>query len=90
METPMTRLTRTAGHALAAVLAALSMAATAEAGGRGKDYFVQDYQFKQPMNGFSGHQGNYYCDFVKLPNRKCDANGNNCKIVSWTLRQTCS
>ena len=86
----MTRSILNTALALAAVLVPLSMTASAEAGGRGKDYFVQDYQFKQPMNGFSGHQGNYYCDFMKLPNRKCDANGNNCKIVSWTLRQTCS
>jgi hypothetical protein len=85
----MTRSIRNATLVLAAILAPLSMIATAEAGGRGKEHFVQDYTFKQPMNGFSGHQGNYYCDFVKLPQRRCDANGNNCKIVAWTLRQTC-
>jgi len=84
----MTRSIRTAGLVLAAALASLSAIATAEARG-GKEHFVQDYIFKQPMNGFSGRQGNYYCDYVKLPNRQCDANGNHCKIVSWTLRQTC-
>ncbi len=81
---------RTAGLTLAAVAATVSLVGAAEAGGRGKDMFVEDYNFKKPMNGFTGHQGNYWCDYVKLPNRKCDANGNNCKIVSWTLRQTCS
>lgn len=84
----MIRSIRTVSLALAAVLVPLSMAATAEARG-GKEHFVQDYTFKKPMNGYSGQQGSYYCDYVKLPNRKCDANGNNCKIISWTLRQTC-
>ena len=79
---------RTAGLALAAVAATLSITGAAQARG-GKEHFSEDYTFKQPMNGFSGRQGNYYCDYIKLPNRKCDANGNNCKIVSWTLRQTC-
>jgi hypothetical protein len=77
--------------AIAAFAATISIAGAgaAQAGGRGKDMYVQDYNFKKPMNGYSGHQGNYWCDYVKLPNRQCDANGNNCKIVSWTLRQTC-
>jgi hypothetical protein len=71
-----------------AIAALVSLTAGAQARG-GKEHFVQDYTFKQPMNGFSGRQGNYYCDFVKLPNRQCDVSGNNCRIVSWTLRQTC-
>lgn len=41
------------------------------------------------MHGYSGHSGNYYCDYQRLPNRKCDASGQNCKIVSWTLQQIC-
>lgn len=88
MEIIMTRTIRNAALALAAVLVPLTLVSGAEARG-GKEHFVQDYTFKQPMNGFSGRQGNYYCDYVKLPNRQCDANGNNCKIISWTLRQTC-
>lgn len=84
----MTFSIRTVTIALVAVLAPLAMIDGAQARG-GKEHFVQDYTFKKPMNGFSGRQGDYYCDYVKLPNRVCDANGNNCKIVSWTLRQTC-
>ena len=83
----MTLSIRTVTLALAAVLVPLALISGAEA--RGKEHFVQDYTFKKPMNGYSGRQGEYYCDYVKLPNRVCDANGNNCKIVSWTLRQTC-
>ena len=83
----MTRSIRTMVLGFAAVLVPFTMVTSAQAGG--KDHYVQDYQFKKPMNGYTGRQGAYYCDFVKLPNRKCDANGNNCKIVGWTLRQTC-
>lgn len=54
---------------------------------RGKDHIVRDYKFDKPMNGYSGHAGAYYCDFIKIPNRTCTASG--CKITSWTLRQTC-
>ena len=70
-------------------LALLSLTPVVIAGGRGKDFYVEEYQFKKPMNGYTGRQGNYWCDYVKVPNRKCDSKGNNCKIVSWTLRQTC-
>jgi hypothetical protein len=80
---------RSVGLAIAAIAMTFAPIADAEAGGRGKEHFVQDYTFKKPMNGFSGRQGNYYCDYIKHPNRQCDANGNNCRIVSWTLRQTC-
>ena len=85
----MTRTVRNAALALAALAAPIAMTAAAEAGGRSKEHFVQDYTFKKPMNGYSGRQGEYYCDYIKLPNRVCDANGNNCRIASWTLRQTC-
>lgn len=79
--------------AIAAVAAASAMigATGAEARG-GKEIFVQDYQFKKPMHGYSGRAGNYYCDYVRLPERKCvvSAGGReSCKIVGWTLRQTC-
>lgn len=63
----------------------------AEARG-GKEHFVQDYQFKKPMHGYSGRAGNYYCDYVRLPERRCmvTAGGQErCKVVGWTLRQTC-
>ena len=64
-------------------------AGTAEAGGRGKELYIETYTFDKPMHGYSGHSGNYYCDYQRLPNRKCDASGQNCKIVSWTLQQIC-
>ncbi len=70
-----------------AAVAIIALAPAALAGRKG--FYVQDYTFKKPMNGYTGRQGNYWCDYVKLPNRKCDANGNNCRITSWTLRQTC-
>lgn len=65
---------------------------TANARGGAKEIFVQDYQFSKPMHGYSGHSGNYYCDYQRLPNRKCmiTASGReSCKIVSWTLREMC-
>jgi hypothetical protein len=44
------------------------------------------------MHGYSGHSGNYYCDYQRLPNRKCSINANgteSCRIVGWTLREMC-
>lgn len=77
--------------AAAAVTAAFA-ANPAEAGGRGKEIFVQDYQFNKAMHGYSGHAGAYYCDYQRLPKRKCviTASGaESCKIVGWTLREMC-
>ncbi|MGL4397999.1 MAG: hypothetical protein ACRCS9_15795 [Hyphomicrobium sp.] len=82
--------------ALAAAVATLAGASvlastTAEARG-GKEVFVQEYNFKRSMHGYSGHSGNYYCDYQRLPQRRCviTANGGeSCKIVGWTLRQMC-
>lgn len=79
--------------AIAAVSAsALTVGTTAEAAGRGKDLYVQDYNFDRPMHGYSGHSGAFYCDYQRLPQRKCsvDRNGNeSCQIVGWTLREMC-
>lgn len=64
----------------------------AYAGGGAKEFFVQDYKFAKPMHGYSGHSGNYYCDYQRLPNRVCATNANgteSCKIVGWTLREMC-
>lgn len=77
--------------ALAAVIATVAGASlfpTAAEAGR-KQLYLETYQFKKPMHGYSGHSGNYYCDYQRLPNRRCNANGTNCKIVSWTLQQIC-
>lgn len=86
-------LNRTAlvATALAAVTGALLAATPAMAQG-GKEYFVQDYKVATPMHGYSGQAGSYYCDYQRLPDRKCtiSANGKeSCKIVGWTLRQHC-
>jgi hypothetical protein len=70
---------------------ALFTGSPAEARG-GKDVYVQTYQFSKPMHGYSGHSGNYYCDYQRIPNRKCSVDGSGherCKIVSWTLREMC-
>lgn len=79
--------------AIAAVaVGALVSVTSAQAGGGSKEFFVQDYKFKKAMHGYSGHSGNYFCDYQRLPDRKCslDRNGNeHCKIVGWTLRQMC-
>lgn len=75
----------------AAATTAMIGATGAEARG-GKEHFVQDYQFAKPMHGYSGRAGNYYCDYVRLPDRRCTVTAGGqerCKVVGWTLRQTC-
>jgi hypothetical protein len=76
----------------AAGTTAMIGASNAEARGGGKEHFVQDYHFKKPMHGYSGRAGDYYCDYIRLPERRCmvTASGQErCKVVGWTLRQTC-
>ena len=83
----------TALAAVATLASALAVSGSAaHARGGAKELFVQDYQFAKPMHGYSGHSGNYYCDYQRLPNRKCFVNANgteSCKIVGWTLREMC-
>jgi hypothetical protein len=77
--------------AAAAILTIIAATSTAYARGS-KDVYIQDYQFAKPMHGYSGHSGNYYCDYQRLPNRKCFVNAGGtetCKIVGWTLREMC-
>lgn len=71
--------------------AALVSASAANAGGGAKEVFVQDYKFAKPMHGYSGHSGNYFCDYQRLPDRKCVVVGGveRCTIVGWTLREMC-
>ena len=79
------------GAILASGLAGLLSTPAAEARGA-KEFYVQDYQFDQPMKGYEGQAGSYYCSYQRLPNRVCtyDSNGNErCKIKGWTLRQHC-
>jgi hypothetical protein len=74
------------------VLLTSAIATAAFAKGGGKEFYSQDYQFDQPMSGYEGQAGNYYCSYQRLPNRVCttDANGNErCKVQGWTLRQHC-
>lgn len=75
----------------AAVLAIAGGSITSANAGDGKEVFVQDYKFKKPMHGYSGHAGNYYCDYQRLPERRCMVVGGveKCKIVGWTLREMC-
>lgn len=72
-----------------ASIAAASFAPTSAEARSGKQIYLETYSFKKPMHGYSGHSGNYYCDYQRLPVRKCDASGQNCQIVSWTLQQIC-
>lgn len=80
--------------ALAAAFAAFAgstvlASSDANAGSRGRQLYLETYTFSKPMHGYSGHAGNQYCDYQRLPQRKCDASGQNCKIVAWTLQEIC-
>ncbi len=72
-----------------ATVAGISLATTSAQAGNGRQLYIETYNFKKPMHGYSGHAGNYYCDYQRLPQRRCDSSGNNCKIVGWTLQQIC-
>jgi hypothetical protein len=89
----MIRLSTSFSFALAAAIAAGTafVSVTPAEARKGKDVYVQDYKFKKPMHGYSGHSGAYYCDYQRLPVRKCSYAGGveKCKIVGWTLRQMC-
>lgn len=69
-----------------------AVCSAAFAKGGGKEFYSQDYQFNQPMKGYEGQAGNYYCSYQRLPNRVCStsSNGNErCRVQGWTLRQYC-
>ena len=69
-----------------------AFAAPAFAGGKGRDVYMQDYQFDGPTHGYEGRAtGGYYCSYQRLSNRQCKVvNGKEvCKIKGWTLRQIC-
>ncbi len=89
----MTKLSN--AFAIAAAVAALagaSFATTAANAGGGKGVYVETYSSRKPLHGYSGQSGNYYCDYQRLPQRKCVINANgteSCKIVGWTLREMC-
>jgi hypothetical protein len=90
----MTSFANTLSLALASITlaAAVALSGSAAYARGGKDVYVQTYQFAKPMHGYSGQSGSYYCDYQRLPNRKCFVNASgteSCKIVSWTLREMC-
>jgi hypothetical protein len=70
-----------------ALTAGVFGALPAEAGGRGKEYFSQNYVTKQPLHGYEGRAGDYYCSYVRIPVHKM-ING-RMKVVAWTLQQHC-
>jgi hypothetical protein len=80
----------------AGVLAAPGL--PAEARSRGDtNWSSVSIETQGPTRGYSGFlrigPRNYYCDYQRIPNRQCtiDGRGNErCRIVSWTLKQSCS
>lgn len=91
----MTKMLGTAvacGALLAAALPTLLSSTAAEARGGGKEFLSEDFQFDEPVKGYEGRAGDYYCSYQRLPNRVCviDAGGNErCQVKGWTLRQYC-
>lgn len=78
--------------AAAATLASAFLVSADTASARGKEFFVEEYQVSKPLHGYSGHAGAYYCDYQRLPRRKCtySASGQqSCRIVGWTVREMC-
>lgn len=72
----------------AAIVSVTSMSQTSAHAGSGKEYFSQTYQFKQPMKGVEGRQGNYYCSYRNQPIYKQLPNGKSV-IVGYELFQHC-
>jgi hypothetical protein len=67
--------------ALASVLAS----GPSDARGKSRRVYIQEYNFKQPMDGLEGHEGGGFCSYQRIPIRKCNPAG-QCKVVGWTLR----
>ena len=76
-----------------AVLLGWSSVLVSPADAKGRGYYSQDFEFDGPKHGYEGQApaGAAYCSYQRIPNRQCIwVNGKEkCKIVSWTLRQTC-
>lgn len=89
----MKRLGRPTWIALAAAGIVMVGAAGGAEARRGYHYWTSEHA--GPVRGYSGFAGfgarRYYCDYQRHPNRKCTTvNGRErCRIVSWTLVQTC-
>lgn len=94
----MTRIFATAALAAAAILAAVTAGTPAEAGKRGSTWSEVNVEVPGPTKGYSGFVSfggakSAYCDYQRHPNRQCsiDSRGReSCRIVSWTLKQSCS
>ena len=53
-----------------------------------KPYYSQRYEFDRPVRGYEGFLfPDYYCSYKRYPRRVCGNRG--CRIVGWTLEQTC-
>lgn len=54
--------------------------------------YEEDTVTPTPRRGYSGWArapfSDYYCDYQRIPVRRCDGNG-NCRVVAWNLRQYC-
>lgn len=70
-----------------AASATLVAGTSAEAGGRGKEYFSQTYRTDKPVHGYEGRAGDYYCSYIRKPVHKI-ING-RMKVVGWELEQHC-
>ena len=82
------------GTALMLGVAASSMLISdqAEAKRGGKGYYVKQYDLDRPLHGYEGHTWRgYYCSYKRFPKRVCNYNGDTetCKVVGWTLEQSC-
>ena len=82
------------GLAAAIVVALIPVAAQAQLGGR--DWVERNYETRGPQRGYSGFYRvgprNYWCDYQRLPNRKCTIGRDGrerCRITNWTLKQYC-
>lgn len=85
------------GHSALIAIAAVSavVIATSSTVEARRSYHYWTSEHAGPVRGYSGFAGfgarRYYCDYQRHPNRKCTVvNGRErCRIVSWTLVQTC-
>ena len=82
------------GTALMLGVAASSMLISdqAEAKRGGKGYYVKQYDLDRPLHGYEGHTWRgYYCSYKRFPKRVCNYTGDTetCKVVGWTLEQSC-
>ncbi len=53
-----------------------------------KPYYSQRYESDRPVRGYEGFLfPDYYCSYKRYPKRVCSNRG--CRVVGWTLEQTC-